>query len=88
MDETLIQLKALHECFDAEQAGAWALAALPLLRHALPTLSSHSLLAQEGFSEAVMGLRDQVIGFQEADPEAAAFELCDRLADVLDFIND
>ena len=79
-------LKEIHACFSAEQAEAWAVAALPSIVAALPHLASAPIHDSEGFPEVVMVLRDTLDLFNIQDPGALAFELYDRLSDVLDFI--
>lgn len=86
MDSTLSLLQDIHKCFSENQAGAWALAACPIIQSSLPYLSSHQAMAMDGFSESVMGLREVLESLSPEDPDKVSFELCDRLADVLDFL--
>lgn len=78
-------LRSLHQAFDPDASGAWAQDAVVIVRSLLPDLSSSSAVAQEGFQEALMALRDALDAFQPDNPEANAFELCDRIADVLEY---
>ena len=77
-------LREIHACFQAHQAGEWATAALPVVKAALPHLSSSAALTDEGFPDALMALRDAIDAYDPNAPERHAFELCDRLADVLE----
>ena len=86
MHTNLALLKEIHECFSSEEAGAWAAAAVPMITSALPHLGAASGIAEDGFAEAMDLLRDVLDAYDEDDPEATAFEICDRLADVLELL--
>ena len=86
MHTSLALLKEIHGCFSSEEAGAWAAAAVPMILHALPQLGAASAIAQDGFMEAMDLLRDILDSYDENDPDSTAFEICDRLADVLDLL--
>ena len=87
MSPEIAQLKEIHSCFSSEQAGAWAVAAEGSIRSALPALASCPAASEDGFAESLLALRDVLDRFNPNDPEVVAFELCDSLADVLDFIS-
>ena len=86
MHPDIVLLKEIHGCFEAEQAGAWANAVVPAIQRAAPHLASCSAVAGDGFAEALMALHETLDKFDESDPESTAFEICDRLADVLDLL--
>lgn len=86
MHEDIRLLKEIHGCFEAEQAAAWARAVVPVILRSAPHLASCSAMAGDGFAEALMALHATLDKFDEDDPESTAFEICDRLADVLDLI--
>lgn len=88
MNADLVLLKEIHACFSTEQAEAWAVAAFPSIVAALPHLASFPVRDNDGFPEVVMILRDTLDLFNVQDPGALAFELYDRLSDVLDFISE
>lgn len=86
MHTNLALLKEIHGCFSSEEAGAWAAAAVPMINSALPHLAAATAISQDGFSEAMDLLRDILDAYDENDPESTAFEICDRLADVLELL--
>ena len=88
MTPEIAQLKEIHECFSPQQAGTWAVAAERTIRAALPFLASCPASSEDGFPEALLALRDVLDRFNPNDPEVVAFELCDRLMDVFDLIED
>lgn len=81
-------LREIHACFSPEEAGSWAEAAKPMITKALPHLSSVAAISKDGFTESLELLRDILDSHDPKDPEATAFEMCDRLADVLELLPD
>lgn len=81
-------LKEIHAFFSPEEAGSWAEAAKPMITRALPHLSSVAAISKEGFTEALDLLRDILDSHDPEDPESTAYEMCDRLADVLELLPD
>lgn len=88
MNADIALLKEILACFSSEQAEAWAVAAAPSITSSLPHLASGQWASQEGFSEALLALRDVLDAFDPTNPEAKAFELCDSLTEVLEFITE
>lgn len=88
MNADIALLKEILACFSTDQAEAWAVAAAPSITSSLPHLASGQWASQEGFAEALLSLRDVLDSFDPVNPEAKAFELCDGLTGVLDFIDD
>ena len=82
----VVGLRDVQSCFSSDRAGPWAVAAAPMISSALPHLSASTAVADDGFTDALMALCDVLDALDVADPEKLAFELCDRLTDVLELL--
>ncbi len=86
MAQDFAWLNQIYDNFDGGRAASWAQEAYPMLIAGLPLLSAESY--REGVPEALMDLRILLERFTPENAEQHAFELCDRIADLRELLEE